>query len=227
MSRWLWLVKWFLAIPHFILLVFLWFAFLVTTIVAGFAILFTGRYPRPLFAFNVGVLRWNWRVAFYAYAAAGTDRYRPFTLARTSYPADFEVDYPERLSRGLVLVKWWLLSLPHLLVVAALSGTTWTWQETGDPGTTYERGAGLSLLGLLVLIAVVALLFTGRYQRPLFGLIMGINRWIYRVLAYAALMRDEYPPFRLDQGPGEIPGPAAGPPLYGAALPGAGPTPRP
>jgi hypothetical protein len=70
----MWLVKWFLAIPHFILLVFLWFAFLVTTIVAGFAILFTGRYPRPLFAFNVGVLRWNWRMAFYAYAAAGTAR---------------------------------------------------------------------------------------------------------------------------------------------------------
>jgi hypothetical protein len=86
------------------------------------------------------------------------------------------VDYPERLSRGLVLFKWWLLSLPHLLVVAALSGNTWTWQaETGDLGMTYERGTGLSLLGLLVLIAVVVLLFTGRYQRALFGLIMGIS----------------------------------------------------
>ena len=204
LSRAMWLVKWLLAIPHFIILVFLWFAFLVTTIVAGFAILFTGRYPRALFDFNVGVMRWNWRVAFYAYAAAGTDLYPPFTLARTAYPADFEVDYPERLSRGLVLVKWWLLSIPHLLIVAALAGTTWTWQaETGDLGTTYERGTGLSLLGILVLVAVVALLFTGRYQRPLFDLILGINRWIYRVMAYTALMRDEYPPFRLDQGPAE------------------------
>jgi hypothetical protein len=201
----MWLVKWFLAIPHYIVLVFLWFAFLVTTIVAGFAILFTGRYPRPLFDFNVGVLRWNWRVAFYAYAAAGTDRYPPFTLARTDYPADFEVDYPEKLSRGLVLVKWWLLSLPHLLIVAALSGATWTWEtEADDLGTTYERATGPSLLGLLVLVAVVALLFTGRYQRPLFDFILGINRWIYRVLAYTALMRDEYPPFRLDQGPAEV-----------------------
>jgi len=226
LSRWMWLVKWFLAIPHFIVLVFLWFAFLVTTIFAGFAILFTGRYPRRLFNFNVGVLRWNWRVAFYAYAAAGTDLYPPFTLARTNYPADFEVDYPERLSRGLVLVKWWLLAIPHLLVVAALAGTTWTWQaDTGDLGTTYERGTGLSLLGLLVLIAVVALLFTGRYLRPLFDLILGINRWIYRVLAYTSLMRDEYPPFRLDQGPREVPQPVLAPPHDGTPLPGRDATP--
>ncbi|MFX1821480.1 DUF4389 domain-containing protein [Pseudarthrobacter sp. CC4] len=219
LSRAMWLVKWFLAIPHFIVLFFLWFAFVVTTIAAWFAILFTGRYPRPLFDFNVGVLRWNWRVAFYAYAAAGTDLYPPFTLARTNYPADFEVDYPERLSRGLVLVKSWLLAIPHLLIVAAFSGTPWSWQaETDDLGTTYQRSTGLSLLGLLVLVAVVALLFTGRYQRPLFDLILGINRWIYRVLAYAALMRDEYPPFRLDQGAREVP-----PPPGGTAVPGATP----
>ena len=204
LSRWMWLVKWFLAIPHFILLFFLWFAFVITTIVAGFAILFTGRYPRALFDFNVGVLRWNWRVAFYAYAAVGTDLYPPFTLKRANYPADFEVEYPQRLSRGLVLVKWWLLSIPHLLLVAAFAGTTgtiWRWQaEDNVIGTTYERGSGLSLLGLLVLIAALILLFTGRYQRPLFDFILGINRWIYRVLVYTALMRDEYPPFRLDQG---------------------------
>jgi hypothetical protein len=217
LSRWMWLVKWFLAIPHFIILFFLWFAFAVTTVVAGFAILFTGHYPRGLFNFNVGVLRWNWRVAFYAYAAVGTDLYPPFTLARTSYPADFDVDYPERLSRGLVLIKWWLLAIPHLIVVGLLAGATWTWgAEMGDAGATYERGRGLSLLGLLVLIAAVALLFTGRYLRPLFDLILGINRWIYRVLAYTALMRDEYPPFRLDQGPSDIAAPTApatGPPF--------------
>ena len=201
LSRWMWLVKWFLAIPHFILLFFLWFAFVITTIVAGFGILFTGRYPRALFDFNVGVMRWNWRVAFYAYAAVGTDLYPPFTLRRTNYPADFDVDYPERLSRGLVLVKWWLLSIPHLLVVAAFTNTTWRWRADNNfGGTTYVQDAGPSLLGVLVLIAAVILLFTGRYQRPLFDFILGVNRWIYRVLAYAALMRDEYPPFRLDQG---------------------------
>jgi hypothetical protein len=217
----MWLVKWFLAIPHVVVLVFLWFAFLVTTIVAGFAILFTGRYPRALFEFNVGVMRWGWRVAFYAYAAGGTDLYPPFTLRRTNYPADFEVDYPQRLSRGLVLIKWWLLAIPHLLIVAVFAGTTWTSADTDDVGITYERGTGISLLGLLVLIALVALLFTGRYLRPLFDLILGINRWIYRVAAYTALMRDEYPPFRLDQGASEAASPPDGNPLEGQPLPDA------
>jgi hypothetical protein len=222
LSRWMWLVKWFLAIPHFILLFFLWFAFVITTIVAGFAILFTGRYPRALFDFNVGVMRWNWRVAFYAYAAVGTDLYPPFTLKRTNYPADFDVDYPERLSRGLVLVKWWLLAIPHLLVVAAFTNTAWRWRADNNYfGTTYEQSAGPSLLGLLVLIAAVILLFTGRYQRPLFDFILGVDRWIYRVLVYTALMRDEYPPFRLDQGPLEPEWPEAVAPA--AAAPQAAP----
>jgi hypothetical protein len=199
LSRWMWLVKWFLAIPHLILLAFLWLAFLVVTVVAGFAILFTGRYPRSLFDFNVGVLRWNWRVGFYAYSALGTDQYPPFTLARTSYPADFDVEYPERLSRGLVLVKWWLLAIPHLVIVALFT-TPWYWISDPDWTTNAQRNGGISLLGVLVLIAVITLLFTGRYPRSLFDFILGLNRWIYRVTTYVALMRDDYPPFRLDQG---------------------------
>jgi len=202
LSRGLWLVKWLLAIPHFIVLFFLGIAFAVTTIIVWFAILFTGRYPRALFDFNVGVLRWNWRVAFYAYSALATDKYPPFTLASTDYPADFEVDYPERLSRGLIWVKSWLLAIPHLLIVAAFTSTAWSWWGRPDYGAADDgRGVGLSLLGVLVLIVGFMLLFTGRYHRTLFDLIMGINRWAFRVVAYAALMRDEYPPFRLDQGP--------------------------
>lgn len=198
LSRWLWLVKWLLAIPHYVILVFLWFAFAITTVIAGFAILFTGRYPRPLFTFNVGVLRWSWRVGFYAYSALGTDRYPPFTLARTDYPADFDIAYPDRLNRGLVLVKWWLLAIPHYLILGAISGPVFFWRSewNADTGRT-----GISVIAALILIAGVTLLFTARYPAGIFNLVVGINRWIYRVIAYAALFRDEYPPFRLDQGP--------------------------
>ncbi|WP_261388264.1 DUF4389 domain-containing protein [Arthrobacter alpinus] len=216
LSRGLWLVKWLLAIPHFIILFFLWFAFFFTTLIAGLAILFTGRYPRSLFDFNVGVLRWNWRVAFYAYSALATDKYPPFTFAATDYPADFEVDYPQRLAHGLVLVKGWLLAIPHLLIIAIFTGSVWApWGGSDSWGQDYARNTGFSLLGLLVLIAAVMLLFTGRYQPTLFDLVMGINRWIYRVACYALLMRDEYPPFRLDQGPAEPGAPFEPPPVDG------------
>ena len=120
-SRWLWLVKPILILPHVLVLAFLWAALIVLTAVAGVSILFTGRYPRPIFDFNVGVMRWTWRVWFYALAAFGTDRYPPFSLEPDpDYPADLQVDHPERLSRGLVLVKWWLLAIPQLVIVGLL-----------------------------------------------------------------------------------------------------------
>ncbi|MHA7238714.1 DUF4389 domain-containing protein [Arthrobacter sp. TMS1-12-1] len=203
LSRWLWLVKWFLVIPHVVVLGLLWLACFVCTVAAGVVILFTGRYPTGLFAFAVGVFRWTWRVQFYA-AALGTDLYPPFTLARVpDYPADFDVPYPSGLHRGLVLVKWWLLALPHLLVIAALTGAATTTVVVAPASGDVIRTSAPSLLGLLTLIAGFTLLFAARYPAPLFALVMGINRWTYRVAAYVFLLRDEYPPFRLDQGPDE------------------------
>jgi hypothetical protein len=204
LSRWLWLVKWLLVIPHVIVLVFLWVAWCVVDVIAFFAILFTGRYPRGLFGFAVGVLRWTWRVGFYSYSALGTDRYPPFTLADVpDYPARLEVEYPESLSRGLVLVKWWLLAIPHYIVVAIFAGGAWgAWSGASDNWSWPLSGG---LIGLLALIAGVALLFTGRYPTAIFDFILGLNRWVLRVLAYTSLMTDRYPPFRLDMGPHEPP----------------------
>ena len=184
-SNALWLIKWLLAIPHYIILAFLWIAFIIVWIIAFFAILFTGKYPKGLFDFNVGVLRWSWRVGFYSYQALGTDKYPPFTLESVDdYPADLEVVYPERLSQRLVLVKWWLLAIPHLIIVGLFQGG-------------YSEGSGGGVVFILTIIAAIILLFTGKYPEDIFKFVIGMNRWSYRVYAYVALMTDEYPPFRL------------------------------
>ncbi|GAA1365693.1 DUF4389 domain-containing protein [Streptomyces beijiangensis] len=193
LSRWLWLVKWLLAIPHYIVLFFLGIGFFFVTVVAFFAILFTTRYPRALFDFNVGVLRWGWRVSYYSYGSLGTDRSPPFTLADVpDYPARLEIAYPgQPFSRGLVLVKWWLLAIPHYILVSMLAGGS---QLSGSGG----------LAAALTFFAGVALLFTGRYPRGMYDLNIGLHRWAARVAAYAFLMTDTYPPFRLDQGEAEF-----------------------
>lgn len=178
-SRWLWLLKWcVLALPHYPILILLYLAYPLSTVAAGVAILCTGRYPRPLFDFNVGVLRWSWRVMNYRFPMNSTDQYPPFTLAsRPDYPGDLAVEYPERLKNWAVLVKW-LLAIPQVLLC-------WSMEAP---------------LQVLCVISALALLSTGTIPPGIFDLLMGMVRWRYRVAVYVSLMRDEYPPFRMDLG---------------------------
>jgi Domain of unknown function (DUF4389) len=194
LSRWLWLVKWFLLIPHLIVLGFLWFAFVALTVVAFVTQLRGGRYPRWVFEFNLGVLRWTWRVNFYGYGALGTDRYPPFTLGTASdYPARLEIDYPEEQITGRDLLSAWLAGIPQYAIAGILGGGAGiAWAA--------EHSLFTGLIGVLVFLAAISLAVGGEYPRSLFDYAVGLNRWVVRIVAYGALMTTAYPPFVLDKG---------------------------
>jgi hypothetical protein len=194
LSRGLWLVKWFLLIPHLIVLGFLWSAFVVLTVVAFVTQLRGGRYPRWIFDFNLGVLRWTWRVNFYGYGALGTDRYPPFTLgAVPDYPARLEIDYPQGQATGQELLSAWVAGIPQYVIAGILGG---------GAGVAWaaEHSIFTGLIGVLVFVAAISLAVDGEYPRSLFDYVIGLNRWVIRVVAYGALMTTAYPPFLLDKG---------------------------
>jgi hypothetical protein len=174
--RFLPLVKWLLAFPHFVVLAFLFLGVAVAKLIAFFAVLFTGRYPRGIFDFIVGSFRWSWRVI--AYVQLLRDEYPPFSLEDDpDYPAHLEIEYPENgIDRWRPLVQW-LLVIPFLIVASLLA--------------IIQRAA--------TLIGVFVILFTEELPEILFRLIVVPQRWGVRGLAYAMFMVDRYPPFDFDE----------------------------
>ena len=173
LSRWKIFVKFLLAIPHLVVLYALSLAAGITTLVAWFAILFTGKYPDGLFKFAVGVQRWNYNVNVYTLLLR--DEYPPFSMDAGLYPVTYEVDYPDHLSRLLIFVKF-LLALPNAIVLLVV----------------------LLVACLASIVAWFAILFTGKYPRGIFDFVSGALRWNARLNAYTNLMTDTYPPFSLD-----------------------------
>jgi hypothetical protein len=170
--RFLPLVKWLLAFPHYIVLFFLVIGVFFAKIIAFFAVLFTGRYPRGIFDFVLGVLRWSWRVTAYVYLLR--DEYPPFSLDDDpSYPAALEIEYPEDgIDNWRPLVQW-LLIIPYAIVAGLLA----------------------SLAGIVALIGVFVILFTKELPDGMFKLILIPYRWQFRASAYMLFMVKRYPPF--------------------------------
>jgi Domain of unknown function (DUF4389) len=171
-NRWLPLVKWLLAFPHYIVLLFLYIGVFFAKIVAFFAVLFTRQYPEGIFNFVAGTLRWTWRVTAYVYLLR--DEYPPFSLEEEpAYPARFEIEYPSQgVDRWRPLVQW-LLVIPYAIVAGAL----------------------LWVAGIVAFIGVFVILFTKELPEGMFSFILIPNRWQFRANAYLMFMVTRYPPF--------------------------------
>ena len=170
-SRWLILVRWLLALPHYVVLYFLGLIAGLVWFVSFFTILFARTYPDSLYRFMVGVTRWSLNVNAYVMFL---DRYPPFSFEASEYEAvTFEVERPD-FNRWLVLVKW-LLVIPHLVVLAVLG----------------------IIAAVAFLVLAIGVLVLGRYPRGLFDFLVGVGRWEARVNAYLTFLVDRYPPFSL------------------------------
>ena len=172
LSRLLIFVKGLLAIPHLLILWALLAVAGIMRFIAFFAILFTGKYPEGMFKFVVGIERWQYNVS--AYVLLLRDEYPPFSMDAGKYALTYDIDYPDRLNRWLIFIKW-LLVLPNLLVLLVFAVA---WYFVG-------------------IIAWFAILVTGKYPESLFKFTVGVLRWGARVNAYANFMTDAYPPFSL------------------------------
>jgi hypothetical protein len=171
LSRLLIFVKWLLAIPHYIALVFLAIGAYVVLIISWFAVIITGSYPEGMFNYMVGVIRWSARVQAYLFLM--TDQYPPFSLDDDpNYPVHVEIDYPPTIARWRPLVSW-LLAIPALIAAWLI----------------------LIAAEVCVFIAWFAILITGRFPQGLWDVVLIGFRWSLRTAAYAYYMTEPYPPF--------------------------------
>ena len=171
-SRLMPLVKWLLAIPHYIVLSLLAIVALFVILISFFAVLITGRYPRGMWDFMVGFHRWALRVA--AYVLLMTDKYPAFALKeRDDDQVWFNVEYPEQgVNRWRPLVHW-LLILPYAFVVSLLINVAFT----------------------LSFFALFTILFTKRFPEGMFDINRVVLQWQARSNIYSYWMVDRYPPF--------------------------------
>lgn len=174
LSRWLWIIKGFLLIPHYVVLILLAFVTWFTLLASWVAIVITGKRPRGLWDFHLGYLRWSARVN--AYGGHLTDIYPSFSMdEQATYPVRVEADYIESASRLTTFFRY-LLSIPHLIVLWFL--------------------IIVSFFAWFVFILMV--IVTGKPHQGTFDFLVGVNRWQTRVSFYYWLLTDEYPPFSLD-----------------------------
>jgi hypothetical protein len=172
-------IRYILLIPHLIILYFLQIVGSIVYLMATFAILFTGRYPKGLFNFFVGYTRWNSNVI--GYTVSAYDKYPPFSMdAQDGYPLSFNAEYPESLNRILnfpflgLFIKLILL-IPHFVIMFFL----------------------IIAAMVVLFIAQFAILFTGSFPEGMHRFMIGVGRWGTRVNAYAYALTDRYPPFSL------------------------------
>ena len=141
--------------------------------------MFTGKYPRGLFDFQVGVIRWDFRVSCWVIGL--TDKYPPFTLKSTDHPADLAFQHQEKSSR-----LWALLTIIPIKILAIL-----------------PHFFVLMFLGIIVMFAgilgVFAVLFTGKYPQSFENFVIGFYRWQWRLTAYYSCITDKYPPFTMKE----------------------------
>ena len=169
----------YILIPHAFLLLFLGLWGAILQFVAFWVILFTGRYPQSMFEFQVGLMKWNLRVSARLYNLS--DGYPAFGIKSTDDHTDLSIPYPEKVSRGLTLLRLFFgifyVYLPHMFI---LMFRAW-------------------FVGILTFLAWWVVLFTAKYPDFMFDWVTGQIRWQLRVSIYMMYMTDTYPPFTGDE----------------------------